>query len=376
MRIEISNIKNYISKSVYTCVFTLYLGRDIYTMTSIQDPTGTYVQLSKPYFTLDEIDFMINNNKDLSHNIKNFKQKSRDVFQVLIKLIIKLKLPIKILQNSSYFYQKFYILNNNYKKYSNLHFEVGLACLFISLKLNDFIKKINVVISEALSIKEFYLTNNDVEDNKKIIISLERKILEFQSFDFRNFLIEDYLIKFLKYYNESTGNTSSDLLGYLSWSLLNDLYLTSLILQYPAHYNAIICIKASTLLLNELKSDFNLNIDFKKSFPMVMEIDSFNINGVNQLFGYLIDNLGITFFKSSLKELNIIIDDKKLTDLLINIKIELNNQIKSTDKQTNRLDKDLFFQPRNTDIAKNGSLRFLYNKQTYLREIDDKNIIP
>lgn len=109
---------------------------------------------------------------------------------------------------------------------------------------------------------------------------------------------------------------------------------------------------------------------------MIMDIDSFNINGVNQLFGYIIDNLGITFFKSSLKELNIIIDDKKLTDLLINIKIELNNQIKSTNKQTNRLDKDLFFQPRNTDIAKNGSLRFLYNKQTYLREIDDKNIIP
>lgn len=336
---------------------------------------ATYVQLSKPYFTSHEIDLITKKNTDLSENIRNFNSKTKETFQLLKTLIIRLKLPVRILQNSSYFYQKFYLLNNNYKKYANLHFEVGLSVLFISLKLNDYIKKLSLVLSEAYIIKGSHLSTSELEENKKIIISLERKILEFQSFDFRNYLIEDFLIKFLKYYNkEGKINPKS---SYLSWSILNDLYLTSLVLQYPAHYNALISIKCSTLIYNELvKQDDNnstkpIDWELGKLLSSKTSDDSFLLLGCNQLLEYYIDTLAVTFFKNALSELDINIDDKKLADILINIKIEVNNKIPTTspiDKVS--YDDDLFFQTRDTDIAKNGSLRFLYNKEKFSEEVN------
>lgn len=340
---------------------------------------GTYVQLSKPYFSSYEIEYIQSHNKDLHTNIRNFNSKSKEVFQAIIKLSIKLNLPLRILQNSNYFYQRFYLLNNNYKKYSNLHYEVGLATLFISLKLNDYIKKIAIVINEALSMKEYHLTNLDIEENKKIIVSLERKILEFQSFDFRNFLAEDYLIKFLKF-NKSTSPSSS----YVIWSTLNDLYLTSLVLQYPAHYNALISINCGSLILSEINNLYPdlLEIPGNENgnpidsiLPHLKSIssnnddesNSFLLNGTNQLLEYLIDNLNITFTRNSLHELGLKLNDKQIIDFLINIKIEINNKIKTSQNHP-YLDNDLFFQPRNTDIAKNGSLRFLYKKDKYTQE--------
>lgn len=354
-------------------------------MSSNSDSKSNYVQLSKPYITLQEIEFIEKNNVDLFQNIRDFKSKTRETFQLLINLVIKLKLPIRILQNSSYFYQKFYLLNNNYKKYSNLHFEVGIAVLFISLKLNDFIKKVSIVISEAFALKGVHLSNNDIEENKRIIISLERKILEFQSFDFRNFLIEDFLVKFLKYFENNNTLTIHDkkMFFYLSWTISNDLYLTSLVLQYPAHYNAIISIKCSILIFNEIN---NLNNNDNKFKPLDLDFDkiienihdnSFILSGCNQLLEYFIDNMNITFIKNSLQELNFKIDDKKLVDSLLNIKIEISNQLSSqnnninniNNKETMNLQHDLFFKSRDTEIAKNGSIRFLYNKKKFCDEI-------
>ena len=367
-----------------------------------QDSKATYVQLSKPYFTSREIDAITRKNADLSQNIRNFKSKTKETFQVLTTLIIKLKLPIRVLQNSSYFYQKFYLLNNNYKKYSNLHFEVGLAVLFISLKLNDYIKKVSVVISEAFILKGNHLSSADIEENKKIIISLERKILEFQSFDFRNFLVEDFLIKFLKFFNansqdngdvdENSHNgdiklenkfTDKKTFSYLSWCILNDLYLTSLVLQYPAHYNAMISIKCASIIYNELiKEAKNLDLHSKainwdlKKLVSGNKSDLFIIMGCNQLLEYYIDNIGITFLKSCLTELDFKIDEKKLVDLLLNIKIDLNSKIPSnlsSENNVSTFEDDLFFQPRDTDIAKNGSIRFLYNKQKFTDEVSMYN---
>lgn len=370
---------------------------------SVIDPNTNYIQLSKPYLSLHEIEFMEKNNKDLNDNIRNFKSKTKETFQILIKLIMKLKLPIKIMQNLTYFYQKFYLLNDNYKKYSSLHFEVGLTSLFISLKLNDFIKKINIVISEGFNLKGVHLSNNEIEENKKILISLERKILEFQSFDFRNFLVEDFLIKFLKFLNNDKILDNNDLMiknfSYLSWTLSNDLYLTTLNLQYPAHYNAIISIKCAMLIFNEInknqeegkdiaESDISIEGNAKKSVEdnnsknntkinynlksllAGTESDSFILPGCNILLEYYIDNYSVTFLKSYLQELDFKIDDKKLIDLLINLKIEINNNISNnSDKTTNIIKDDLFFKPRDTEIAKIGAIRFLYNKETYLNEV-------
>lgn len=164
--------------------------------------SSNYVQLSKPFLTAKEIAYLQQSNKDLYGDLRNFKLKMKEIFQFLLQLIKILKFPMKVLQNASYLYQRFFLLNDNYKKYSNLHYEIGLTSLFISLKLNDFIKKLSVVLSEANVLRNYHLSSLDLEEQKKSILKLEKKILEFQSFDFRNYLIEDFLIKFLKFFNK------------------------------------------------------------------------------------------------------------------------------------------------------------------------------
>lgn len=347
-------------------------------MLEIQDSKDTYVQLSKPFFTLDEISVIEKHNPDLLQNIRNCKLKFKETFQIIINLCVKLNIPIKILQNTSYFYQKFYLLNNNYKKYSNLHFEIGIASLFMALKLNDYIKKINIVVAEAYQLKGIHLSSSDIDENKKIIVSLERKILEFQSFDFRNFLSEEFLIKYLKSFNhnESSQDHWKKRFSYLSWSVLNDLYLTPLVLQFPAHYNAIASIKCLDLIISELEKAKLINIteDGRENFDYSELINAKNntaiLSGCNQLLEYYIDNLSTTFLRRSLVELNYEIEDKKLVDILINIKIEINSKLKKDSSiDTSSLESDLFFQPRNTEIAKNGSIRFMYNKERFSDEV-------
>lgn len=350
-------------------------------MVENQDSKDTYVQLSKPYFTLDEISVIEKHNPDLLQNIRNCKLKFKETFQIIINLCVKLNIPIKILQNTSYFYQKFYLLNNNYKKYSNLHFEIGIASLFMALKMNDYIKKINVVLTEAYQLKGMHLSSTDIDENKKIVVSLERKILEFQSFDFRNFLSEEFLIRYLKSFNNDEQQKQKQKqwkknFSYLSWSVLNDLYLTPLVLQFPAHYNAIASIKCLNLILNELWEEKLIAIaeEEKVVFDDKELIHSRNntaiLSGCNQLLEYYIDNLSTTFLQKSLSELGYEIETKKLIDLLINIKIEVNNKI-NKDAKIDKLsiESDLFFQPRNTEIAKNGSIRFVYNKERFIDEV-------
>lgn len=343
-----------------------------------QDSKDTYLQLSKPYFTLEEISVIEKLNDDLNQNIRNYRSKFKETFQILINLCVKLNIPIKILQNTSYFYQKFYFLNNNYKKYANLHFEIGISSLFMALKLNDYIKKINIVITEAFSIRGMHLSPAELDENKKIIISLERKILEFQSFDFRNFLSEEFLIKYLKSFSDN-AHSQNELIktfSYLSWSVLNDLYLTSLVLQFPAHYNAIASIKCLDMIYSELIKEQVIKVEGnkKRKFEYADLINEKNndaiLSACNQLLEYYIDNFSTTFFKNSLTEMSYQIEDKKLVDLLINIKIDINSKLnKDTSIGKANLESDLFFQPRNTEIAKNGSIRFLYNKKRFIDEV-------
>lgn len=338
---------------------------------SQQGVKETYVQLSKPFFTLQEIEFIERNNIDLYQNLRDFKSKTKATFQTLISLAIKLNLPVKVLQNSSYYYQKFYLLNNNYKKYSSLHFEVGLSVLFISLKLNDFIKKVNVVISEAFELKGMRLSSSEIEENKKIIISLERKILEFQSFDFRNFLVEDFLIKYLKHFNKISPNK---FFSYLCWSVLNDLYLTSLVLQFPAHYNAIISIKACKVIYNTLieekaipGTELPVEWDLRPLVAHLKDI-SFILSGCDQILSYYIDNINSTFIKSSLDEMSIKIEGKKFVDILINAKIDINKNSQPAVVHE-IVEDDVFYRVRDTDIAKSGAIRFLYNRQRFNNEV-------
>ncbi|KAG7839392.1 hypothetical protein KL942_003754 [Ogataea angusta] len=174
-----------------------------------------------------------------------YKVKKREVFQFLCKLIKVLQFPTKILQGCFYYYQRFYMFNS-FAKYGNAHYDVGITALFISLKQNDYIKKLSLVISEAYKLRGIAATPQEQDEHRKRLLSMEKKFMELEAFDFRYFLIEELLIKYAKYFRVPRE------VCFLSWSMLNDLYATELPLQWPSNFNAIVVLRTSLLVWNEL----------------------------------------------------------------------------------------------------------------------------
>lgn len=330
----------------------------------------SFIQLAKPLLAERELDLLLEANVDLQSDLRAHRGRTNDAQSLLLALLKTLKLPVRVLQQTCYAYQRFYLFNGNYKKYSTSQIDVSIAALFTALKANDFIVKLTTVLQEANSIRKI---NVDIEEQKKVILSLEKKIMEFQSFDFRSPIIEDLLIRFLKFYSSQLDNQ----ILYLSWSILNDLYFTKLVLMYPVHLNALVTLKCAILIHNELQGE-ELKVDLKK---LKFDIDQKELNnGCNIMMEHFIDNTGSsTFLTDTLIELNYPISNqspsqtptpKKLQDSLINIKIILNNNLpKQMENIKEALKGDEFFKPRDSELSKNGSIRFLYNRQKYTNEV-------
>lgn len=333
----------------------------------------SFIQLAKPLLAERELDLLLESNGELQRDLRAHRGRTNEAQSLLLALLRTLKLPVRVLQQTCYAYQRFYLFNGNYKKYSTSQIDVSLAALFTALKANDFIVKLTNVLQEANSIRKI---NVDIEDQKKVILSFERKIMEFQSFDFRSPIIEELLIRFLKFYSTELDNQ----ILYISWSVLNDLYFTKLVLMYPAHLNALVTIQCAILIHNELQGE-DLKVDFKK---LKFDVDQKELNnGCNIMMEHYIDSTtgSSTFLTDTLMELNYPIQNqspsqtptstpKKLQDSLINIKIILNNNLpKQMENIKEALKDDEFFRPRDGELSKNGSIRFLYNRQKYTNEV-------
>ncbi|ESW95763.1 hypothetical protein HPODL_02414 [Ogataea parapolymorpha DL-1] len=331
------------------------------------DASGDFVgviQLSKPYLSKDEISHLFKNSLMDDSLARAYKVKKREVFQFLCKLIKVLQFPTKILQGCFYYYQRFYMFNS-FAKYGSAHYDVGITALFISLKQNDYIKKLSLVISEAYKLRGIVATPQEQDEHRKRLLSMEKKFMEFGAFDFRYFLIEELLIKYAKYFRIPRE------VCFLSWSMLNDLYATELPLQWPSNFNAIVVLRTSLLVWNELNLERKVErLLNEREVAVHARKDEVN-NAVNEFLEYYLDSYETSFMRDALEQLKLRTDSKHIiNDVILNIKISLHQDDRTNGSQPPRnLDEDLFFKLRDYDVGKTGSVRFLYSKKKYLDEV-------
>ncbi|GMG40718.1 unnamed protein product [Ambrosiozyma monospora] len=323
-----------------------------------------YIQLAKPFLTKNEISYMFNNAIKSDELLAiTYKTKKREAFRFMIELSRALRFPTKILQNACFFYQRFYLLCDDMKKYLKSYLEISIACILVSLKMNDYIKKLNVVLGEANKILN---ADGDIDEQRRHVLYMEKKMMEFGSFDLRSYSVESFLIKFVKFYGFDKE------LCFLIWSICNDLYLTELTLQLPAHFNAMAVIELGVRIWNEVKKD-SIKVDFNQLGTKISEENI--ISAVNEMLQFYLDNYDWSFIKTSLSELEI--SSGNISDSFINLKIEFSEKedefIKKSktisNDESNCIAKDCFFKSRDTEIGKVGSLRFLYNRKAYMNEL-------
>lgn len=326
----------------------------------------TYLQLSKQFLTRTEI-----------HHLNGHVQPKqlKETHQLLLSLVKSLKLPLRVLQTTLYLLQKTLLFINPGLQ------ELAITCLFISTKSNDFIIKLQNLLHASLALTTQKPKKEDLEELKKRVLSLERKVMEIQGFDFRQYNVEELLVKFIKLYQSK--ELLDDQQAYLAWCITNDLYFTRLILILPAHYCAIIALHLARLINNELgMTKYRLEYNLLQFRPDMLKVKE----GCNLLLEYYIDNLSSTFMFKSIKEqrgedsnlatpktpvtpatpstnqTSVPTRDplaKEVQNALLNIKIEL-----AVDSKIGKLSEDLYYKNR-----EEGSIRFMYNRGKYEREV-------
>ncbi|KAF6010946.1 hypothetical protein HII13_003060 [Brettanomyces bruxellensis] len=320
------------------------------------------IQLSKPFVTSKEIAYLKKTNIGNSDEIRAYSLKKRETFEFLIRLVKRLHFPVRILQYCSYLYQRFFLFSTNFTRDLKWHMEIGLTALFISMKMNDFIKKLTFVLQESNTARSLHLSPQELESQRRTIMGLEKTMMECESFDFRNYCMEDLLVKFTKFFK------LSEMESYISWSILNDLYLTELPLELPAHHNAIIAMRTALLILSSISNHSLHEVDLHK-INMRPDNDSL-ILGVHQMLEHYIDNYPTTFLKDAMLEIHIDDEPKELVDKFLTVKIDFAKKFPSPRGLHSSVpDQDLLFQPHDSELGKHGCIRFLYNKKKYLDEV-------
>ncbi|KAJ1303328.1 hypothetical protein OPQ81_011524 [Rhizoctonia solani] len=135
-------------------------------------------------------------------------------------------------------------------------FDVTMACLYVSTKLHDTLKKPRDILMAAYCIRMPELaakskTGTDVDIDPTILeadrhrlIAIERLILETICFNFRVRLPFAYVIKICREFHASKELTK------LAWRLSIDSNRTLIGLQYPPHTIALGCIYLAALLMS------------------------------------------------------------------------------------------------------------------------------
>ncbi|CAE6391103.1 unnamed protein product [Rhizoctonia solani] len=135
-------------------------------------------------------------------------------------------------------------------------FDVTMACLYVSTKLHDTLKKPRDILMAAYYIRLPELaakskTGADVdidqaalEADRHRLISIERLILETICFNFRVRLPFSYVIKMCREFHASKD------LAKLAWRLSIDSNRTLVALQFPPHTIALGCIYLAALLMS------------------------------------------------------------------------------------------------------------------------------
>lgn len=216
----------------------------------------TVLQVSRPFFTLAELSYLHSNtipeNKKLAYN-----QRKHQIFQLLFQVVKIMKFPLRVLATAMNYYLRFYLFNpfeepldQNPENESLTELEkdpylVAYTALFLATKHEDCIKKLRDMQLVANKLREVdqdvKVVNKStgtllplIEMQRKIIMSLEFKLLQVLKFDFLNGAANvpsvDYLVTL---FSKELGLDYS--LTLFGWLVAFDIMSTPLCLVIPPH---------------------------------------------------------------------------------------------------------------------------------------------
>ncbi|KAG0271348.1 hypothetical protein BGZ95_000848 [Linnemannia exigua] len=128
--------------------------------------------------------------------------------------------------------------------------EVVMACLFVSSKVEDTIKKLKDIMIATYIFRHPNATDWDTEskegeEQRKRVLLYEKMVLESICFDFRIIHPYNYIIKFVKIMQGSKQ------LACQAWGIARDSYKIGVCLEYPPHAIAAGSIYLASKLLGE-----------------------------------------------------------------------------------------------------------------------------
>lgn len=261
----------------------------------------TILQVSRPFFTFAELSYLhantIPDTRKLAYN-----QRKHQVFQFLFQVVRVMKFPLRTLSTAMCYYQRFYLFNlfeepkdQNPENDIIVEFEkdpymVAYTCLFLATKNEDCIKKLKDIQTVANRLRDIdqesrnYGKNGSTQQltlfevQRKVIMSLEFKLLQVLKFDFLNGAanvpsVDNLVVIFGKQLGLDYNYTM------FAWLVSFDILSTPLPLVVPPHC---IALAALIITLNLKPSDIKTQYGEKSD---------------ESKFSEILDNLDCTSFK-------------------------------------------------------------------------------
>ncbi|KAG8907715.1 hypothetical protein FRB99_002511 [Tulasnella sp. 403] len=205
----------------------------------------------RPYFTPAEVAYL--SEKQRGKLSESQEERARQQAMSFIDVVgTQLGFPRKTVATAQTFYHRFHLF---FPLKDFMYWEVSMACLYVSTKLHDTLKKPRDILMVQYAIRfpelaakvkvvggEVDMDHSVVENDRKRMIGIERLVLETICFNFNTRMPFSFVIKLGK----ELGATKE--LIKLAWHLAVDSHRTLVPLMYPPHTIALACVYLAALL--------------------------------------------------------------------------------------------------------------------------------
>lgn len=225
------------------------------------------LEISRPFLTSNEISHLhsltIPEDRKILYN-----QRKYQIFQYISHIVKILKFPLRVLNTTMIYYQKYYLFNvfedesedftDLEKNMENDPYLISITCLFLASKNEDCIKKLRDIQTVSNKLRDLNEDMNYLELQKKVILAIEYKLLQVLKFNFNNNLLnlpslDNLVLQFSKKLELNYSNS------YFGWLIAFDLMLTPIGLTIPPH-----CIALAILIVTLHLEVDDLKLKYKE----------------------------------------------------------------------------------------------------------------
>ncbi|TVY23291.1 CTD kinase subunit beta [Lachnellula hyalina] len=214
----------------------------------VTGPHPSYIQVAKPYVFQQQLQGQLvamgaNPTREDTFRLQGV--------QWISDVRIHLQLPVRTFCTACVYYHKFRLVHRD----NEYQFQdAAAAALLTACKIEDTLKKSKEILCAAHNAKvgiseQLSPDDNAFEGPSKIVIGLERLMLEASGFDFRVRFPHKHLVKLAK------ASKVDDDVSKVAFKMMIDLYRTFAPLKHSCAAMSFACIELATILLNK-QQDF------------------------------------------------------------------------------------------------------------------------